>query len=58
MREVLLAEPAGTFGFTDISGIPWVEIDFPDDLRRANSEIIKRILAPDDVAPASTGSEA
>jgi choline kinase len=56
MREVLLAEPVGTFGYADISGVPWVEIDFPDDLRRARSDVINRILTTDDVTPASTAS--
>ncbi len=35
MRDVLVAEPAGTFTFEDITGIPWIEIDFPSDLLRA-----------------------
>lgn len=43
MREVLMAEPAGTFGFEDISDIPWIEIDFPSDLERAQREILVRI---------------
>ena len=33
--DVLVSEPAGTFGFEDITGIPWIEIDFPSDLLRA-----------------------
>ena len=43
MREVLLSEPAGTFGFEDISDVPWIEIDFPTDLTRAQTEILARI---------------
>ena len=35
MRDVLHAEPEGTFGYEDITGIPWIEIDFPSDLMRA-----------------------
>ena len=35
MRDVLAAEPEGTFGYEDITGIPWIEIDFPEDLSRA-----------------------
>lgn len=35
MRAVLKAEPAGTFAYEDITGIPWIEIDFPSDLLRA-----------------------
>ena len=35
MRDVLHAEPPGAFGYEDITGIPWIEIDFPEDLSRA-----------------------
>ena len=45
MREVLLSEPKGTFSFEDISDVPWIEIDFPEDLERAKSEILTRIRA-------------
>ncbi len=43
MRDVLLAEPRGTFGYEDITGEPWIEIDFPEDLERARGEILERI---------------
>ncbi len=43
MRDVLLSEPAGTFGFEDISDIPWIEIDFPADLIRAERHILPRL---------------
>ena len=43
MREVLLASPAGTFGIEDITGIPWIEIDFQDDLQRARSEVLPQL---------------
>lgn len=45
MRDVLVSEPPGTFGFEDITGIPWVEIDYPSDLMRANKDIFPRIRA-------------
>ena len=35
MRAVLVSEPPGTFAYEDITGIPWIEIDFPSDLLRA-----------------------
>jgi choline kinase len=35
MRAVLVSEPPGAFAFVDITGIPWIEIDFPSDLLRA-----------------------
>jgi choline kinase len=45
MRDVLLDEPPGTFGYEDITGIPWIEIDYPSDLLRAEKQILPRILA-------------
>jgi len=30
-------------GYVDISGLPWTEIDFPQDLRRAETEVLPRI---------------
>ena len=47
MRDVLLDEAAGTFGWTDISDIPWIEIDFPSDLLRARERIIMQVAAVD-----------
>ena len=45
VRHVLLDEPPGTFGYEDITDIPWIEIDFPSDLLRAEKHILPRILA-------------
>jgi choline kinase len=42
-REVLLAEPPGTFAVEDVTGLPWVEIDFPEDLVKARREILPRL---------------
>ena len=42
-RDVLLAEPPGTFAVEDVTGLPWVEIDFPEDLEKARSEILPRL---------------
>lgn len=44
LRNVLLAQP-GSFGFEDVSGLPWIEIDFPEDVVRAAEEILPAILA-------------
>jgi choline kinase len=46
MRDLILSEPPGTFGFEDITGVPWVEIDFPEDLEKANKEIFPAINTP------------
>jgi choline kinase len=41
MRDVILETPA--FGCADATGLPWIEIDFPEDLRRAHTEILPRL---------------
>lgn len=43
IRDVLLTSPRGTFAYEDITGMPWIEIDFVTDVERANSEILPRI---------------
>lgn len=48
LRDVVLTSPPGTFGVEDISGLPWIEIDFPDDLRRAKEDILPRLAEPTD----------
>ena len=35
MMQKLLASPPGSFGVEDVTGLPWVEIDFPEDLVKA-----------------------
>ncbi|MGH6903828.1 MAG: NTP transferase domain-containing protein [Geminicoccaceae bacterium] len=42
MRDVILA--ADAFGFEDVTGLPWIEIDFPEDLQRAHAEILPRLV--------------
>lgn len=44
IRQVLLVSPQGTFNFIDISGLPWIEIDFPNDIIRANDEILPKLV--------------
>ncbi|MGB8275914.1 MAG: phosphocholine cytidylyltransferase family protein [Alphaproteobacteria bacterium] len=46
VRDVLLESPPGTFGFEDVTGLPWIEIDFPEDVRRARDEILPRLTPP------------
>jgi len=46
IREVVVSEPAGTFGVEDITGLPWVEIDYPEDLERARREIFPMLADP------------
>lgn len=44
LREELLERP-GDFGFVDITGLPWLEIDFPEDVSRAREEVLPAIRA-------------
>jgi choline kinase len=40
LRAMVLAD---RFGFEDVTGLPWTEIDFPDDLSRARDEVLPQI---------------
>ena len=42
MRAEALTRPE-TFGIEDITGLPWIEIDFPADVERARCEILPRL---------------
>lgn len=48
--DVLLSDPDG-FGFEDITGLPWIEIDFQEDVHRARDEILPRLQARPSRAP-------
>ncbi len=37
IRDMILASPPDRFGFEDISGLPWTEIDFPEDVEKAQA---------------------
>jgi choline kinase len=45
IRDVLLTSPRGSFAFEDITGVPWIEIDFAADIERAHADVLPRILA-------------
>jgi choline kinase len=47
IRDLLLEMPSA-FGYEDITGLPWIEIDFPADIERAKHEILPRIAASND----------
>lgn len=36
----LLDEDSAAFGYEDVTGLPWTEIDFPEDVARAEREIL------------------
>ena len=43
IRDLLLSNP-DNFGFEDISGLNWIEIDFPEDFNKAKNDILPNIL--------------
>ena len=54
MREVLRTEPKVSFGYEDITGVPWIEIDFPSDLLRAEKHVLPHLNDP---IPAARGAK-
>lgn len=46
LRELALAADSAV-GVEDVTGLPWIEIDYPDDVRRATQEILPRLDDPD-----------
>jgi choline kinase len=45
IRDLILDDDRGSFGFEDVTGLPWTEIDFPDDVRRAREDVLPRLVA-------------
>jgi choline kinase len=43
LRNVLLEDPS-SFAFEDVTGLPWIEIDFPEDIIRAREQILPAIV--------------
>lgn len=43
IRDILLDSPAGAFGYEDVTGLPWIEIDFPEDIERARGEVLPQL---------------
>ena len=35
------------FGFEDATGLPWIEIDFPEDVERADTDILPKLVDED-----------
>ena len=42
LRDVLLAQPS-EFACEDVSGLPWIEVDFPEDIERVVKEVLPEI---------------
>ncbi len=43
IRDLLRTMAPGAFGFEDVTGLPWIEIDFPEDVARAETEVLPRL---------------
>lgn len=43
IRDLMCAVPLGTFGIEDVTGLPWIEIDFPEDIARAETEVLPHL---------------
>ena len=39
LRALLLEASPGTFGYEGVTGLAWIEIDFPEDVQRAEKVI-------------------
>jgi len=42
LRDVLLAQPS-EFACEDVSGLPWIEVDFPEDIERVIKDVLPEI---------------
>jgi choline kinase len=42
IRDLLFENP-DSFGFEDVTGLKWIEIDYPEDIDRAQTEILPNI---------------
>jgi choline kinase len=45
IRDMVLARAGRGFGFEDITGLPWIEIDFPEDIQRAEAVVLPELIA-------------
>lgn len=45
IRDLLLADQTGAFGVEDVTGLPWIEIDFMEDVAKAEAEILPQLEA-------------
>ncbi len=43
LRDLILSSAPDVFGYEDITGLPWAEIDFPLDVARARTSIVPRL---------------
>ena len=43
LRDLLLAGNPHAFGFEDVTGLPWIEIDFPEDVNKARTVVLRQL---------------
>jgi choline kinase len=43
LRDLILSSPADAFGYEDITGLPWTEIDFPADVAQARAVVLPQL---------------
>jgi choline kinase len=43
VRELIRGLPPGTFGIADVTDLPWIEIDFPEDVAKARDQVLPSI---------------
>lgn len=43
IRDLVIGGPPTRFAYEDVSGLPWIEIDFPEDVIRAETEILPNL---------------
>ena len=42
---MILAASPGTFGFEDVSDLPWIEIDFQADVDKARAQVLPALAS-------------
>jgi choline kinase len=45
IRDMVRERGGFGFGFEDITGLPWIEIDFPEDVRHAETAVLPELIA-------------
>lgn len=45
IRDMILASPPGTFGYEDVSDLPWIEIDFQVDVDKARAQVLPALAS-------------
>ena len=43
VRDLVRSLPLGTFGIADVTDLPWIEIDFPEDVAKARDVVLPAI---------------